>query len=71
MRFKPRWETRQCQCPESGRPAELQVEWQPDKGRYVVHAVHCDHPLLHGIEGWDCQWSCWEAIEKAIAEPKE
>ena len=64
MQQKSKWEKCRINCPEDKVEAELLVEWREEEGRLVPHSISCNNPKLMDVKPVDCQWSCWEEIEK-------
>jgi hypothetical protein len=44
--------------------AELLVEWRKKDGKLVANSVSCNNSKLMGLKPTDCEWSCWEEVEK-------
>ena len=44
--------------------AELLVEWREKEGKLVANSISCNNPKLMDLKPIDCQWSCWEEVEK-------
>ena len=64
MQQKSKWEKCRINCPEDNVEAELLVEWREEEGRLVPNSISCNNPKLMDLKPADCQWSCWEEIEK-------
>jgi len=59
-----KWERCRITCPEEKVDAELLVEWREKEGQLVPNSISCNNPKLMGLKPVDCQWACWEEIEK-------
>jgi hypothetical protein len=57
-------------CPEDNVDTELLLEWQEKDGKKLLNSIRCDNPKLMDLNPEDCQWSCWEEIEKDNGESK-
>jgi len=64
MQQKSKWEKCRINCPEDKVEAELLVEWREEEGRLVPNSISCNNPKLMDLKPVDCQWSCWEEVEK-------
>jgi hypothetical protein len=64
MNKKSKWEKCHITCPEEKVEAELLVEWQKKEGKLVANSISCNNPRLMDLKPADCQWSCWEEVEK-------
>ena len=64
MQQESKWEKCKITCPEDKVAAELLVEWRKQGGKLVANSVSCNNPKLMDLKPADCQWSCWEQIEK-------
>lgn len=64
MKQKSRWEMCRVKCPEENIDTELLVEWHQEGGQKVLNSISCKNPKLMDLKPEDCQWSCWEEIEK-------
>ena len=64
VKKQPRWEKCRITCPEEKVEAELLVEWREEDGKLVANSISCNNPKLMDLKPADCQWSCWEAVEK-------
>ncbi len=62
MQEKSRWVVRRVQCPGEKGKADLLMEWRIQKGKKILHSIHCDHPRLADYSGKDCQWLCWPKL---------
>jgi hypothetical protein len=51
-------------CPEDKIDAELLLEWREKDGKKVLKGVSCNNPKLMDLKPQDCNWACWEEIEK-------
>ncbi len=40
------------------------VEWREEEGKLFANSISCNNPKLMDLKPVDCQWSCWEEIEK-------
>ena len=54
-------------CPEDKIDANLLLEWREEDGKRVLNSISCDNPKLMDLKPQDCNWSCWEEIEKTKA----
>jgi hypothetical protein len=43
---------------------ELLLEWREEGDKKTLNSVSCKNPKLMNLKPEDCQWSCWEEIEK-------
>ena len=67
MKQKSRWEKCRMKCPEENVETDLLLEWHEEDGKKVLNSVSCGNPKLMDLKPQDCQWSCWEIIEKKKA----
>jgi hypothetical protein len=51
-------------CPEEHIETDLLLEWQEKDGKKVLSSVSCDNSKLMDLTPQDCEWSCWEVVEK-------
>jgi hypothetical protein len=40
------------------------LEWQEENGKKVLKSASCKNTKLMDLKPEDCQWSCWEELEK-------
>ena len=64
MASTSRWETRKIVCSEQKREATLLIEWLCEDDTEVLRSVCCDNPDFNHYNNWECQWSCWQDVEK-------
>ena len=64
MTEETKWEKCQITCPEAKVEAELLVEWRKKDGKLVANSVSCNNSKLMDMKPADCEWSCWEEVEK-------
>jgi hypothetical protein len=64
MKQQSRWEKCRIKCPEEKVDAELLVEWRKKDGQLVPNSISCNNSKLMDLKPVDCQWSCWEEVEK-------
>ena len=64
MKQQSRWEKCRIKCPEEKVDAELLVEWREKDGQLVPNSISCNNTKLMDLKPADCQWTCWEEIEK-------
>ena len=64
MTEESKWEKCQITCPEDKIEAELLVEWRKKDGKLVANSVSCNNAKLMDMKPADCEWSCWEEVEK-------
>ena len=64
MQQKSRWEKCRVECPEEKMNTELLLEWREEGDKKTLNSVSCKNPKLMNLKPEDCQWSCWEEIEK-------
>lgn len=64
MKGTSRWEKCRVKCPEEEIDIELLLEWRQEGGKKVLNSISCNNPKLMDLKPEDCQWSCWEEIEK-------
>ncbi|MDJ0816894.1 MAG: hypothetical protein QNJ58_11855 [Desulfobacterales bacterium] len=64
MTEETKWEKCQITCPEDKVEAELLVEWRKKDGKLVANSVSCNNSKLMDMKPADCEWSCWEEVEK-------
>ena len=60
-----KWKREQITCPEGRGQAELLAEWRVEGEEAALTGMSCQNPQLRDLSGEDCQWSCWERVEKA------
>ena len=65
MTEESKWEKCQITCPEDKVEAELLVEWRKKDGKLVANSVSCNNSKLMELKPADCEWSCWEEVEKS------
>ena len=63
-----RWEKCRISCPEQGAEAELFLEWRRQEGKEALYSSSCKNPKLLDLSGTDCQWTCWDILEKKVRE---
>jgi hypothetical protein len=51
-------------CPEDKIDTALLLEWREEDGKKILNSISCKNPKLMDLKPEDCQWSCWEEIEK-------
>lgn len=66
MTEESKWEKCQITCPEDKVEAELLVEWRKKDGKLVANSVSCNNSKLMDMKPSDCEWSCWEEVEKKM-----
>ena len=64
MMQETRWIKYKMECPEGMGTADLFSEWRVKKNGDVLNGICCDNLELKDLSGSDCQWSCWEEVEK-------
>ena len=64
MPQESKWEKCHITCPEDKVEAELLVEWRRKEGKLTATSISCNNSKLMDLKPVDCQWSCWEEIEK-------
>ena len=64
MKKQSKWEKCRIKCPEEKIDAELLVEWREKDGQLVPNSISCNNTKLMDLKPADCQWTCWEEIEK-------
>lgn len=64
MKQKTRWEKCRIKCPEERLETDLLLEWYEKEGKKVLNSINCSNPKLMDLKPSDCQWTCWEMIEK-------
>ena len=64
MKQKSRLEKCRVNCPEDKIDTELLLEWHEEGGKKLLNSIRCANPKLMDLKPEDCQWSCWEEIEK-------
>ena len=64
MTEESKWEKCQITCPEDKVEAELLVEWRKKDGKLVANSVSCNNSKLMDMKPANCEWSCWEEVEK-------
>lgn len=64
MQPDSKWEKCRITCPEDKVEAELLVEWRKKGGKITPNSISCSNPKLMDLKPVDCNWSCWEEIEK-------
>jgi len=64
LKQKTRWEKCRVKCPEEEIDTELLLEWHAEGGKKVLTGIGCKNPKLMDLKPEDCQWSCWQEIEK-------
>jgi hypothetical protein len=64
VKQKSRWEKCHITCPEEQIDTELLLEWRKEKGKKVLKSVSCKNTKLMDLSPQDCEWTCWEEIEK-------
>jgi hypothetical protein len=63
MKEKSQWVVRKVVCPECAcGDADLLIEWKVEKGKKVLHSIHCDNPEMSAYSGKECQWVCMEKL---------
>jgi hypothetical protein len=67
VKGKSSWEKCRVTCPEEKIDTELLLEWREEGGKKVLKSISCKNPKLMDLKPEDCQWPCWEAIEKGEA----
>ncbi|RJQ65613.1 MAG: hypothetical protein C4530_00340 [Desulfobacteraceae bacterium] len=59
-----RWKICRITCPEKRGEAELLTEWRREGESFKLYSTTCKNPDLLDLHGKDCQWACWNTLEK-------
>ena len=66
-----RWEKCRISCPEQEGEAEIFLEWHRKEGKDVLYSTSCKNLKLLDLSGSDCEWTCWDVIEKKYQKKRK